>query len=1553
MKKHYLIIVMCLIMYGLMMTVQFTHAISQRLVALPTPQRSALTVSGQAIIWGNAQANLNRIPAITTNNVAQIAMGDHHALALMTSGRVVGWGTNLQGELTIPPTLSDVVQVSVGITHSVALKNNGNVLMWGAPASNVLSPTVTLPTNVVQIAAGDRHTVLLRSNGTVLVTGGQAIQRTIPPVLVGKTVVAVAAGSDISLALTNSGDLYAWGKSMTIPSSVASDVVRIFAQGGVYAALRSDNQLVIWGDVATLTPDSTATVISSATSGCPCVQVPNMSAMRTIEVAKWGVGIVRRTGQIMTMVRSGSSVPSTIPNRVVQLGMHPSHAAGVSLQVAEMLSNASTPTPTVQPLTMRLPNEINPPGKLRVWGGSSLIQTVPVSATNGIIQVVAGAHHIVALRSDGKVVAWGENSYGQTNVPSGLLIARDNTNPLRVVMLAAGMNHTLALRANGSVVAWGNDDYGQVTATSSWANVAQITAGARHSMALLRDGAVIGGGDNSYGQLTQPLLRSVIKIAASGWHSVALMSDGGVAAWGRNQYGQTQIPATIRGIDVVAMNGNTVVLQPNGQAVVFGMNTSGQMNVPDAIFQRIGAGSYHVMGVTMTGQIMAWGLNGDGQTTVPSNLLTPFQVTGGIDFGVALAVDVANSDTPTITPSIFPASRNPALPTYGPLPSFNGATIWPLGDIPTVSDTDINSIAVTSDTIGVLRSNNTVTLYESASITPQTLPDNAKTNVQQLGLGTGFGAVLKRNHTVVVWGANAPVVPTFFSQHVVEIAVNGSHLMVLTADGQVWSNQFAMNTQSPVKHIAAGPTFAVVVLLNGKVAVWANDNNEGLLSIPAGVEGISEIVAGQYHILALRSDGRVVAWGAEQRDDGQADVPYSAQTNVVAIAAGNRMSVALRTDNSVVAWGSVPSNSSSTLATIAANKNAVAIGAGADKIVVITDGGAIGTGTPTKTRMPTQTPMVFATSTARPSNNELIANQIGWFAMKDMMQLQQYIGLAGPYKCATPRMCPQSDPNGMSKRAIDFAPTRSDELTSNTTVNLTGTSFTVSYWLRRDSSQSPDAVVSIGKVATVRQYLTMGFDSENRAYCSFFGDDLRSVTWYTDTNWHHYACTFDKTTLVRQLFRDGTLIAQDIVGGSFSPPAAPIIIGQRYDSMPGLSGSVDEFMVHNRVLTNSELTAYTALPATNRIADANFDDGVIQGISPNRTQLLCVNNFTCPVITDQTHDDAALQFTGSELVQLSDSTVALNKGFTIAYWAKRGTTATIAKVIVTQGVGINSIVMGFNAAENAFCRENATEVVAPTASDMDWHHYACSFDGTTKTLTLYVDGQSPVSTIGTSYTGAGVLSIGRSTRIATSTMTGFTGWLDDVMIYNTAVLQTTIGVIYNSTMPPSPIATAVLTPNLTRSATATTTFTVVPSSTRTTTMNPSKTRLAMTRTMTIQPYATYTLTRTFTRTVTATSTVYASETKAATQPPSVNTITMTRTPFVITRTILAKMSPTWGIQTLTATYRSQAATNVASTATHAAASTATSVASTRIAGTLTAYPLPPTATVWRTAYPTP
>src|SRR5687768_7151959 len=52
----------------------------------------------------------------------------------------------------------------------------------------------------------------------------------------------------------------------------------------------------------------------------------------------------------------------------------------------------------------------------------------------------------------GELVAWGSNAFGQVTIPPGA------TN---VVAIAAGFFHSLALRANGTVVAWGDNTKGQ------------------------------------------------------------------------------------------------------------------------------------------------------------------------------------------------------------------------------------------------------------------------------------------------------------------------------------------------------------------------------------------------------------------------------------------------------------------------------------------------------------------------------------------------------------------------------------------------------------------------------------------------------------------------------------------------------------------------------------------------------------------------------------------------------------------------------------------------------------------------------------------------------------------------------------------------------------------------------------------------------------------------------------------------------------------------------------------------------------------------------------
>ena len=100
---------------------------------------------------------------------------------------------------------------------------------------------------------------------------------------------------------------------------------------------------------------------------------------------------------------------------------------------------------------------------------------VPQTITN-VIEICAGWSDSLALQSDGSLVCWGRNIYGQTNIPASA------TN---IVAVAAGDYHFLALRADGTVIAWGGTNYSQCQVPFMTQSIGLITAGSVHSLAAL------------------------------------------------------------------------------------------------------------------------------------------------------------------------------------------------------------------------------------------------------------------------------------------------------------------------------------------------------------------------------------------------------------------------------------------------------------------------------------------------------------------------------------------------------------------------------------------------------------------------------------------------------------------------------------------------------------------------------------------------------------------------------------------------------------------------------------------------------------------------------------------------------------------------------------------------------------------------------------------------------------------------------------------------------------------------------------------------------------
>jgi hypothetical protein len=87
--------------------------------------------------------------------------------------------------------------------------------------------------------------------------------------------------------------------------------------------------------------------------------------------------------------------------------------------------------------------------------------------------------------------------------------------------IAAGYGQSLALKSDGSIVGWGDDEYGQGSPPEGNDYVA-VAAGDRHSLALKSDGSIVGWGYNAYGQASPPDGNDYVAIAAGAYHSLAL-----------------------------------------------------------------------------------------------------------------------------------------------------------------------------------------------------------------------------------------------------------------------------------------------------------------------------------------------------------------------------------------------------------------------------------------------------------------------------------------------------------------------------------------------------------------------------------------------------------------------------------------------------------------------------------------------------------------------------------------------------------------------------------------------------------------------------------------------------------------------------------------------------------------------------------------------------------------------------------------------------------------------------------------------------------------------
>ena len=265
----------------------------------------------------------------------------------------------------------------------------------------------------------------------------------------------------------------------------------------------------------------------------------------------------------------------------------------------------------------------------------------------GVVQVAAGGYHSLAVKNDGTVWAWGLNDNGQLG--DGTTINR--LSPVQVlgvggsgfltgvVQVAAGGSHSLAVKNDGTVWAWGQNTSGQLgdnsttnrstpvqvlkgaslSVTDYLTGVVQICGGHAHSVAMKSDGTVFAWGNNMNGQLgdgtntSSPIpvqavkgasssstayLTGVVQISVGNQYSMALKSDGTVFAWGSSSNGQlgdgtfgsgtyNPAPVQVKGVggtgnltgvsQVCCVSTTAAALKSDGTVYTWGDGSKGQL----------------------------------------------------------------------------------------------------------------------------------------------------------------------------------------------------------------------------------------------------------------------------------------------------------------------------------------------------------------------------------------------------------------------------------------------------------------------------------------------------------------------------------------------------------------------------------------------------------------------------------------------------------------------------------------------------------------------------------------------------------------------------------------------------------------------------------------------------------------------------------------------------------------------------------------------------------------------------------------------------------------
>lgn len=354
-------------------------------------------------------------------------------------------------------------------------------------------------------------------------TYGQAGNNTLTPNIkagevptIGKRWKKTAAGFYHNLGTKRDGSIWSWGYNNNSQLGLGDTVNRsspiqittsevpwsqITAGDGTSAGVRADGTLWVWGinNVGQLARSDTGAVHST-----PIQTDAAGASWSYVSLGAMHIAALKTNGTIWT---SGS-------NAYGQLGDRSSTTRTGFVEVVNDIWFWSDKTP-YRALASGHDHvaAIKTNNTLWLWGRNTYGQlgdntttnrSSPIQITGGgntWSQVTSGGSHTAAIKTDGSLWLWGQNTYGQLGTNNTI----HYSSPVQTVSggsnwrrINIGLQHTLAIKTNGSLWTWGRNDDGQLginsythksspTQASSANSWIDVRAGYQHSLGIFQE----------------------------------------------------------------------------------------------------------------------------------------------------------------------------------------------------------------------------------------------------------------------------------------------------------------------------------------------------------------------------------------------------------------------------------------------------------------------------------------------------------------------------------------------------------------------------------------------------------------------------------------------------------------------------------------------------------------------------------------------------------------------------------------------------------------------------------------------------------------------------------------------------------------------------------------------------------------------------------------------------------------------------------------------------------------------------------------------------------